>query len=135
MGSYAEWDEEKRIDFLTRELEGKRPLVPPAMPMTNDVREVRTSPPPVASSVQCTDLCSRESALFLDTKLAMHVSVVCLACLVLLGICCVAYAQVLTPAQSVISHPVGRLDWLLLQAVLPIHRTPAGHYDNASCTT
>lgn len=40
MGSYAEWDEEKRIDFLTRELEGKRPLVPPAMPMTNDVREV-----------------------------------------------------------------------------------------------
>ncbi len=43
MGSYAEWDEEKRIEFLTRELEGKRPLVPPAMPMTNDVREVPTT--------------------------------------------------------------------------------------------
>lgn len=41
LGSYAEWDEEKRIEFLTRELEGKRPLIPAAMPMTNDVREVR----------------------------------------------------------------------------------------------
>lgn len=41
LGSYAEWDEEKRIEFLTRELEGKRPLIPTAMPMTNDVREVR----------------------------------------------------------------------------------------------
>lgn len=40
LGSYAEWDEEKRIEFLTRELEGKRPLIPAAMPMTNDVREV-----------------------------------------------------------------------------------------------
>lgn len=40
MGSYADWDEEKRIEFLTRELEGKRPLIPSAMPMTNDVREV-----------------------------------------------------------------------------------------------
>lgn len=40
LGSYAEWDEEKRIEFLTRELEGKRPLIPTAMPMTNDVREV-----------------------------------------------------------------------------------------------
>ena len=41
LGSYAEWDEDKRIEFLTRELEGKRPLIPTAMPMTNDVREVR----------------------------------------------------------------------------------------------
>lgn len=41
LGSYAEWDEEKRIEFLTRELEGKRPLIPTAMPMTNDVKEVR----------------------------------------------------------------------------------------------
>ena len=41
LGSYAEWDEDKRFEFLTRELEGKRPLIPPAMPMTNDVREVR----------------------------------------------------------------------------------------------
>lgn len=29
MGSYSEWDEEKKLDFLTRELKGKRPLVPP----------------------------------------------------------------------------------------------------------
>ena len=40
LGSYAEWDEDKRLDFLTHELEGKRPLIPPAMPMTNDVKEV-----------------------------------------------------------------------------------------------
>ena len=40
LGSYAEWDEDKRLEFLTRELEGKRPLVPPAMPMTDDVKEV-----------------------------------------------------------------------------------------------
>lgn len=40
MGSYAEWDEEKKIEFLTTELQGKRPLIPAAMPMTNDVREV-----------------------------------------------------------------------------------------------
>ena len=40
LGSYAEWDEDKRLEFLTRELEGKRPLIPPAMPMTNDVKEV-----------------------------------------------------------------------------------------------
>ena len=28
MGTYSEWDEEKRLEFLTRELKGKRPLVP-----------------------------------------------------------------------------------------------------------
>lgn len=28
MGAYSEWDEDKRLDFLTRELKGKRPLVP-----------------------------------------------------------------------------------------------------------
>ncbi|KAI5404552.1 CDP-diacylglycerol-glycerol-3-phosphate 3-phosphatidyltransferase, partial [Lathyrus oleraceus] len=27
MGTYSEWDEEKKLDFLTRELKGKRPLV------------------------------------------------------------------------------------------------------------
>jgi len=62
-------------------------------------------------------------------------SAVYLAFLVLIGICCVALAQVPTPAQSVILHPVGRPIWLLLLAVLPIHRTPSGHYNNASCTT
>lgn len=28
MGIYSEWDEEKKLEFLTRELKGKRPLVP-----------------------------------------------------------------------------------------------------------
>jgi len=31
MGTYSEWDEEKKLDFLTRELKGKRPLVPVTM--------------------------------------------------------------------------------------------------------
>lgn len=29
LGVYSEWDEEKKLDFLTNELKGKRPLVPP----------------------------------------------------------------------------------------------------------
>ncbi|CAH8390135.1 unnamed protein product [Eruca vesicaria subsp. sativa] len=29
MGTYSEWDEEKKLEFLTRELKGKRPLVGP----------------------------------------------------------------------------------------------------------
>lgn len=29
LGVFSEWDEEKKLDFLTRELKGKRPLVPP----------------------------------------------------------------------------------------------------------
>ncbi|KAK9823233.1 hypothetical protein WJX72_001252 [[Myrmecia] bisecta] len=40
MGSYAEWDEAKRVEWLTKELEGKRPLIPPSMPMTSNVKEV-----------------------------------------------------------------------------------------------
>lgn len=28
MGTYSEWDEGKKLEFLTRELKGKRPLVP-----------------------------------------------------------------------------------------------------------
>lgn len=31
MGTYSEWDEEKKLEFLTRELKGKRPLVPHTM--------------------------------------------------------------------------------------------------------
>lgn len=31
MGSYTEWDEEKKLEFLTRELKGKRPLVSPTI--------------------------------------------------------------------------------------------------------
>lgn len=31
MGIYSEWDEGKKLEFLTGELKGKRPLVPPSI--------------------------------------------------------------------------------------------------------
>lgn len=31
MGTYSEWDEVKKLEFLTKELKGKRPLVPPTI--------------------------------------------------------------------------------------------------------
>ncbi|KAK7343885.1 hypothetical protein VNO77_12985 [Canavalia gladiata] len=40
MGTYSEWDEEKKLDFLTRELKGKRPLVPVSIEVPSDVKEV-----------------------------------------------------------------------------------------------
>ncbi|KAL2601463.1 hypothetical protein AAZV13_10G169700 [Glycine max] len=40
MGTYSEWDEEKKLDFLTRELKGKRPLVPVSIEVHPDVKEV-----------------------------------------------------------------------------------------------
>jgi phosphoenolpyruvate carboxylase len=40
MGSYAEWDEDQRIEFLKRELESKRPLIADDMPVTDSVRDV-----------------------------------------------------------------------------------------------
>ncbi|TVU22248.1 hypothetical protein EJB05_31932 [Eragrostis curvula] len=40
LGVYSEWDEEKKLDFLTRELKGKRPLVPPNIEVSADVKEV-----------------------------------------------------------------------------------------------
>ncbi len=40
LGSYMEWDEARRLEFLLSELRGKRPLFPPGMDMTPDVREV-----------------------------------------------------------------------------------------------
>lgn len=40
LGSYNDWNEEKRIEFLLKELKGKRPLLPPGMPMSSDVQEV-----------------------------------------------------------------------------------------------
>ncbi|KAJ9505432.1 hypothetical protein QJQ45_009474, partial [Haematococcus lacustris] len=39
-GSYLEWDEDKRIEWLINELQGRRPLIPPGMPMSAEVREV-----------------------------------------------------------------------------------------------
>jgi phosphoenolpyruvate carboxylase len=40
MGTYSEWDEDKRLEFLTRELKNKRPLVPPTIEVVPDVKEV-----------------------------------------------------------------------------------------------
>ncbi|OAY65640.1 Phosphoenolpyruvate carboxylase 4 [Ananas comosus] len=40
MGVYSEWDEEKKLEFLTSELKGKRPLVPPTIEVNPDVKEV-----------------------------------------------------------------------------------------------
>ncbi|KQK02343.1 phosphoenolpyruvate carboxylase 4 [Brachypodium distachyon] len=40
LGVYSEWDEEKKLEFLTRELKGKRPLVPPYIQVAADVQEV-----------------------------------------------------------------------------------------------
>lgn len=40
VGSYAEWDEEQRIAFLVRELDNPRPLAPPELDATPEVRDV-----------------------------------------------------------------------------------------------
>lgn len=40
MGTYSEWDEEKKLEFLVTELKGKRPLVPPTIEVSAEVREV-----------------------------------------------------------------------------------------------
>eukprot|EP01018_Ginkgo_biloba_P007748 Gb_40755 [translate_table: standard] len=40
MGTYSEWDEEKKLEFLITELKGKRPLVPPTIEVSADVKEV-----------------------------------------------------------------------------------------------
>lgn len=34
LGSYEEWDEEKRQHFLSEELKGRRPLIPSHFPCT-----------------------------------------------------------------------------------------------------
>lgn len=40
-GSYKGWDEDTKLDFLTRELTTKRPLIPLNMPMSDEVRIAR----------------------------------------------------------------------------------------------
>ncbi|KAF3654009.1 Phosphoenolpyruvate carboxylase 4 [Capsicum annuum] len=40
MGTYSEWDEEQKLNFLIKELKGKRPLVPPTIDVPPDVKEV-----------------------------------------------------------------------------------------------
>jgi phosphoenolpyruvate carboxylase len=40
LGSYAEWDEERRIEFLLRELDNPRPLIPVDLDASGEVLEV-----------------------------------------------------------------------------------------------
>ena len=40
LGSYKEWDEEKRMEFLVKELDNNRPLLPHSMPMSEEVADV-----------------------------------------------------------------------------------------------
>jgi phosphoenolpyruvate carboxylase len=40
LGSYAEWDEPARLDFLARELQNPRPLIPPGLSTSPNVRDV-----------------------------------------------------------------------------------------------
>jgi len=40
LGSYAEWDEEKRQSFLVAECKSKRPLIPEGIPLTPDQQEL-----------------------------------------------------------------------------------------------
>ncbi len=40
LGSYAEWPEAQRAEFLVSELSSNRPLIPPDLPASEDVREV-----------------------------------------------------------------------------------------------
>jgi phosphoenolpyruvate carboxylase len=40
LGSYAGWDEAARVDFLQRELSGRRPLIPPDLDATDATRDV-----------------------------------------------------------------------------------------------
>ena len=40
LGSYAEWDEQQRVEFLLREIDNPRPLVPPTLDASPEVRDV-----------------------------------------------------------------------------------------------
>ncbi|XP_071707345.1 phosphoenolpyruvate carboxylase 4-like isoform X2 [Rutidosis leptorrhynchoides] len=40
MGKYSEWDEAKKLEFLSKELKGKRPLIPPTIDVSPEVKEV-----------------------------------------------------------------------------------------------
>lgn len=40
LGDYAEWDEQRRVDFLLHELTNPRPLLPEQWPCTDETREV-----------------------------------------------------------------------------------------------
>jgi hypothetical protein len=60
MGSYEEWDEEKRVEFLVRELSGKRPLIPADMPASDVLAP--TCPPARGGRIAITDHLSAGAA-------------------------------------------------------------------------
>jgi len=39
IGKYSSWSEDERCEFLAKELQGKRALIPPGMPMSDPVKE------------------------------------------------------------------------------------------------
>ena len=41
LGDFSEWGEDERVEWLVKELQSKRPLVPPAMPLTEEVKDER----------------------------------------------------------------------------------------------
>ncbi len=43
MGDFSQWSEDERVQWLVKELQSKRPLVAPAMPLSDEVKEVRTT--------------------------------------------------------------------------------------------
>lgn len=46
IGSYREWAEGQRQEWLASELRGKRPLFGPDLPQSDDVAEARSGAPP-----------------------------------------------------------------------------------------
>lgn len=40
MGNYLEWDEPTRLEFLEKEMNSKRPLMPPGMQFSKDEEDV-----------------------------------------------------------------------------------------------
>ena len=43
LGNFSEWSEDERVEWLVKELQSRRPLVPPAMPLTDEVKEVSST--------------------------------------------------------------------------------------------
>ena len=51
LGSYLEWDEEKKIAFLVGELEGKRPLISPTLECSAAGMPLSQTRPPTYSRI------------------------------------------------------------------------------------
>lgn len=51
-GSYKAWDEDTKCEWITRELETRRPLIPLNMPMTDEVRGAACQPAASSNNAQ-----------------------------------------------------------------------------------